>query len=331
MVLFFPGIRQHETNQKFHKIISEVGSSLLLVAAFGLLIPSAFYSALKSETVKTESEKFTPEKLDNDILKISQMTSIVLIIAYGIYLIYSCTSAHSVFDEVIEQDEHGDLDHAEDMKKPKLTMTEALLAIGISIALVIVLLVMLVDQIEHVVEAGVPDQFLGLILLPLVEKAAEHLTAIDEAYDGVMNVALYHCLGPSIQTALFNAPLVVLVGWVMNKPMDLNFEIFMIVLLVLSILVVGNFLRDQESNWLEGSLLVVSRSNFVWSLDNVITDRCCRSSTWSSRSHPSITQILTWRRPTDWEVTSRNEHHPHKRMTGPLILTSTTVVSAKPH
>lgn len=75
--------------------------------------------------------------------------------------------------------------------------------------------------------------------------------------DGVINVALYHCLAPSLQTALFNAPLVVMVGWALGKPMDLNFEIFMIVLLVLSILVVGNFLRDEESNWLEGALLVL--------------------------------------------------------------------------
>lgn len=45
----------------------------------------------------------------------------------------------------------------------------------------------------------------------------------------------------------------------MGKDMDLNFEIFMIVLLVLSIVVVGNFLRDGESNYLEGSLLVVSQ------------------------------------------------------------------------
>jgi Ca2+:H+ antiporter len=44
----------------------------------------------------------------------------------------------------------------------------------------------------------------------------------------------------------------------MGKDMDLNFEIFMIVLLVLSIVVVGNFLRDGESNYLEGALLVVS-------------------------------------------------------------------------
>jgi Ca2+:H+ antiporter len=39
-------------------------------------------------------------------------------------------------------------------------------------------------------------------MLPLVEKAAEHLTAIDEAWDGQINFALFHCIGPSIQTAL---------------------------------------------------------------------------------------------------------------------------------
>ena len=39
--------------------------------------------------------------------------------------------------------------------------------------------------------------------------------------------------------------------------MDLNFEVFMVVLLILSILVVGNFLRDEKSNYLEGSLLIV--------------------------------------------------------------------------
>jgi len=39
--------------------------------------------------------------------------------------------------------------------------------------------------------------------------------------------------------------------------MNLNFEIFMVALLVLSILVVGNFLRDRKSNYLEGALCVL--------------------------------------------------------------------------
>lgn len=48
-----------------------------------------------------------------------------------------------------------------------------------------------------------------------------------------------------------------IIGWGLGKDMDLNFEIFMVVLLVLSILVVGNFLRDGSSNYLEGALLVI--------------------------------------------------------------------------
>jgi hypothetical protein len=68
----------------------------------------------------------------------------------------------------------------------------------------------------------------------------------------------------------------------MGKDMDLNFEIFMIVLLVLSIVVVGNFLRDGESNYLEGAMLMVSLAEVFYNRHNtdVPTDclhycRCC--------------------------------------------------------
>ena len=98
---------------------------------------------------------------------------------------------------------------------------------------------------------------MGLILVPLVEKVAEHLTAVDEAWDNQMNFALAHVLGATIQTALFNSSLVVIVGWGLNKHMDLNFEIFNIVVLILAIIVVGNFLRDQKSNYLEGALCIL--------------------------------------------------------------------------
>ena len=98
---------------------------------------------------------------------------------------------------------------------------------------------------------------MGLILVPLVEKTAEHLTAVDEAWDNQMNFALAHILGATTQTALFNSSLVVIVGWGLNKGMDLNFETFNIVVLILAIIVVGNFLRDQRSNYLEGSLCIL--------------------------------------------------------------------------
>lgn len=71
-----------------------------------------------------------------------------------------------------------------------------------------------------------------------------------------MNLALAHVLGASIQTALFNTPLVIIVGWGLNIGMNMQFEVFDSVSLVLAVLVVGSFLRDKKSNYLEGSLLI---------------------------------------------------------------------------
>jgi Ca2+:H+ antiporter len=70
-------------------------------------------------------------------------------------------------------------------------------------------------------------------------------------------MALAHVMGASIQTALLNAPLVVLVGWGLHIDMDYNFAMFDAVALVLAVLVVGSFLRDGKSNYLEGVLCVM--------------------------------------------------------------------------
>jgi Ca2+/H+ antiporter len=89
----------YHIEQQFHASVSEVGTGLLLVAGFGLLIPSAFYSALKSEVVRehvmgivSKSKEYTQERLDHDILRISQITSIFLILAFVMYvaLIHLC-------------------------------------------------------------------------------------------------------------------------------------------------------------------------------------------------------------------------------------------------
>lgn len=98
------------------------------------------------------------------------------------YLFYNIHSHHSIFDEVLEKDEHQDEDREEEKRRAKLTLVECFIAIAVSLACVCMSAVFLVQEIEHIVERGVPDNFMGLILVPLVEKAAEHLTAIDEAW-----------------------------------------------------------------------------------------------------------------------------------------------------
>lgn len=258
------GIKNKE--QQFHPVISETGSGILLVAAFGVLVPSAFFTTLRGATSNSGSAEnsgggesgLSLTVLNGHTLGISHGTSIILIIAFALFIIYSAVSSHSVFDEILAADEERDNDRERDAAKKKFTMSECVIMLTISIALVALIAIYLVEQIHYIVEdGGVPDAFLGFILVPLVEKLAEHVTSIDEAYDNQINFALYHCIGPSIQTLLFNGPLAVIVSWGLGTEMDLNFEIFMVVILVLSILVVGNFLRDGSSNYLEGGLLII--------------------------------------------------------------------------
>ncbi|KUL83244.1 hypothetical protein ZTR_10488 [Talaromyces verruculosus] len=252
LCFFFGGMRRDE--QILHEAVSEVGSGLLLVAGFGLLIPSAFHATLTSAVT---DGTMTSEELRDTTNRVSRATAIILLCAYIMFLWYNLRTHNSIFDEVLENEENKDEDGENEHFRPKLTLFESVLAIAVSLTLVSLSAYFLVEQIPSIVERGVPDNFMGLILVPLVEKAAEHLTAIDEAWDNQINFALFHCLGPSIQTALLNAPLVVLVGWGLGKEMNLNFEIFMVILLVLSILVVGNFLRDGKSNYMEGGLCVL--------------------------------------------------------------------------
>jgi Ca2+:H+ antiporter len=188
----------------------------------------------------------------------------LLIASYMIYVFFQMRTRESIYDAIFEADEHKNHNPHGDIAKAKLTFTECVIALTAAVTLVTIIAISLVEQISFIVEArGVSDSFVGLILVPLVEKFAEHLTAINEAYENELNLALSHVLGATVQTALFNAPLVVLVGWACNRQMDLNFDLFNIVVLIMAILVVGNFLRDQKSNYLEGSLCVIVYINIA--------------------------------------------------------------------
>lgn len=84
LCFFFGGLRRDE--QVLHEAVSEVGSGLLLVAGFALLIPSAFYSAL-SGTAQGNST-FTPHDLTENVKRISRGTAVILLAAFSMYVFF---------------------------------------------------------------------------------------------------------------------------------------------------------------------------------------------------------------------------------------------------
>ncbi|KAI5291970.1 hypothetical protein KEM55_008241, partial [Ascosphaera atra] len=141
--------------------------------------------------------------------------------------------------------------------KPHLSRTSAVILLVISTGLVAACAEFLVDCIDYLVEnTSVSQAFIGLIILPIVGNAAEHVTAVTVACKNKMDLAIAVSLGSSIQIALFVTPVVVLLGWCLSTDMSLYFTLFETVSLFVSAFMVNYLVMDGRTNYLEGALLI---------------------------------------------------------------------------
>lgn len=180
------GLRRKE--QVFHEAVSEAGSGLMLVAGskfdtwtlprcyrhmltetVGLVLPTVYANALEGR----QDLNLATGEIASETLKISRATAIILLAAYLAYVFFQTKTHDGLFAEIYESDDHKDTDRHKELAKPKLTLTECIIALVISLACVSMIAVFLVLQIPFMVEERhVSDAFVGLILVPLVEKAA---------------------------------------------------------------------------------------------------------------------------------------------------------------
>jgi len=130
----------------------------------------------------------------------------------------------------------------------------AMITIGISF-----LSEWMVDAIRGAAHGlGVPDLFLGTIIIPIVGNAAEHAAAIIFAAKNKMELSLGIAVGSATQIALFVLPACVLIGWAYDLPLDLNLHPFELSVLAFSVLLVGVVIQQGQSHWLLGFILVCS-------------------------------------------------------------------------
>ncbi|TAQ86113.1 hypothetical protein B7494_g5562 [Chlorociboria aeruginascens] len=149
-------------------------------------------------------------------------------------------------------------------KDPKdeenISRTTAVMLLLISTGLVALCAEFLVGSINAVVSgnSGLSEAFVGLIILPIVGNAAEHVTAVTVALKNKMDLAVGIAVGSSIQIALFVTPFIVLLGWCMDKEMTLYFTLFETVCLFVSAFIVNFLVLDGRTNYLEGALLIAA-------------------------------------------------------------------------
>ncbi|TFK82665.1 Calcium/proton exchanger [Polyporus arcularius HHB13444] len=171
------------------------------------------------------------------------------------------TSSDSSHSETAQGDvEANDTEgpHAEEeVEQPQMSVPLTVGLLVVVTVLVAVTAEFLVDSIDGVTKSGaISKEFVGLILLPIVGNAAEHVTAVTVSVKDKLTLSLGVAVGSSIQIALFVIPFIVTLGWIIGKPMSLLFDPFESVVLFLSVIVVNYTVQDGKSNWLEGMVLM---------------------------------------------------------------------------
>src|SRR5207247_4030960 len=116
----------------------------------------------------------------------------------------------------------------------------------------------LVGSISHAAhDVGLSEFFIGVIVVAIVGNAAEHWVAVLVARKDKMDLAVNIAIGSSAQIALFVAPVLVLVSFVLGPhPMALVFNGFELGGVLLAILIANHVTNEGESTWYEGIQLL---------------------------------------------------------------------------
>ncbi|KAH6866142.1 Sodium/calcium exchanger protein-domain-containing protein [Thelonectria olida] len=215
------------TEQTFTSATAQTTCSLLALSAASMIIPATLYSILDSSDQHDKAET---------ILWHSRGTAIILLILYALYLCFQLRTHKNLFSEGL-------------MKRlPPWSAAAVLIAVTVVISFCADYLVGSIDSIAK--DAHTSKSFIGLILIPIVGNAAEHATACVMAVRNKMDLATGVAIGSSIQIALLVTPSLVVLGWAMNVPMSLNFDIFETIIFAVSVLVVTGTVQDGKSNYL---------------------------------------------------------------------------------
>ena len=217
--------------QRFETRSAVMNSSLLIMAAFVLALPSFF--------------NYTIEPNSANVEWLSLFTAGIIIVMYVLSMVYSLTARH-----------------AEPIARPSALPHQGSLrgAVGMLVIATVLIAAMsefLVGAVEPMVQQlGISELFVGIILVPIIGNVAEHVVAIEVATKNHMDLSMGIALGSSLQVALFVAPLLVFISLLFGHPLTLEFTTFEVAAMLASCFIAAHVAMDGETNWLEGVLLV---------------------------------------------------------------------------
>ena len=237
------GLKHHV--QEYNRSGARMQAGLLFLAVVALLIPSAVVKvdAVASDTLTQQ---------------LSLGLAILLIAAYCLSMLYSLKTHRELF---------ASGSHSGESEAPwPIGLALATLA-GVTVLVALVSHVF-VESVQHAAEGlGMTPAFVGFIVVALVGAAAEIASAFSGARKNRLDLSVGIALGSASQIALFVAPVLVLLSYVIGpSPMTLQFWPGAILMMLIATLTATLVTNSGRSTWFVGVLTLMVYLIFAMTL-----------------------------------------------------------------
>jgi len=224
------GLNHHV--QEYNRSNARLQAGQLFLATIAMLIPSVVVGA---DTTFTQT--------------LSMGLSVLLIVTSGLGLVFELKTHRELFTSV---------DHAEsdEVEWPLVLALATLAGVTVLVALVSEVFVESVQQAATAL--GISPTFVGFIIVALVGGAAEMASALSAARKNRLDLSVGIALGSAVQIALFVAPVLVLLSYLIGPtPMDLQFWRGAVAMMIVATITASLVTNAGRSAWFLGVLLLI--------------------------------------------------------------------------
>ena len=228
------GLKHHV--QEYNRASARLQAALLFLATVAILIPSAV-----TEADSVAGSAFT------ETLSVS--LSVLLIVVYGLGLLFSLKTHREFF---------GSAEHAEAGEVPWPLGLALATLVGVTVLVALVSEVFVESVQQAAVAFGMTPAFVGFIVVALVGAAAEMASAFSGARKNRLDLSVGIALGSASQIALFVAPMLVLLSYVIGPvPMNLQFWPGAVVMMLIATMTASMVTNSGRSAWFVGVLVLM--------------------------------------------------------------------------
>ncbi|MFX0549928.1 calcium/proton exchanger [Hathewaya histolytica] len=223
------GIKYKE--QHFDKNLARTNFIMLFLSLSSMVVLAALN---KSGSIQKEI-----------MVSLSIKVSIVLIIIYVLGFIFSFYSNNQT---VINK---------ETKKVKNKEYMYSMIILVVSCGLIYLLSENLIGNVNEFIKVyNISEEFIGIILIPLLGNMGELVSAIICATNNKINLSLETVASSSIQMSLFVVPIMVIGSCIIGMQMDLVFSSFQIIMALVAVLMSYIVFQDGKTYWFEGAVLI---------------------------------------------------------------------------